>query len=57
MNIPHLELTEEPNKNNDYIIFRHSIKSKKITKKLTNKTSKKKHKKTRKYNKKNYYIF
>lgn len=29
MNIPNLELTENPNKNNDYIIFRNSIKGKK----------------------------
>jgi hypothetical protein len=34
--LPRLELTEDPNKKNDYIIFRHSIKGK------TKKTSTKK---------------
>jgi hypothetical protein len=29
-NLPRLELTEDPNKNNDFIIFRHSINSTKI---------------------------
>jgi hypothetical protein len=28
--LPRLELTEDPNKNNDYIIFRHSTNGKKI---------------------------
>lgn len=32
MNIPLLELTEVPNKNNDFIIYRHSLKAKKINK-------------------------
>ena len=30
MNLPRLELTEDPNKNNDFIIFRYSSKGKKI---------------------------
>lgn len=60
-NLPRLELTEDPNKNNDYIIFRHSsLKGKKnkqtksVTKKRVHKkkhgTRKKKtkHRKTRK---------
>jgi hypothetical protein len=29
MNIPLLELTEVPNKNNDFIIYRYSLKAKK----------------------------
>ena len=28
MNLPRLELTEDPNKNNDFIIFRHTSKGK-----------------------------
>jgi hypothetical protein len=60
-NLPRLELTEDPNKNNDYIIFRHSslkgkknIQTKSVTKKCVRKkkhgTRKKKtkHRKTRK---------
>ena len=30
MTLPRLELTEDPNKNNDFIIFRYSSKGKKI---------------------------
>lgn len=30
MTLPRLELTEEPNKKNDFIIFRHQIGSKKV---------------------------
>jgi hypothetical protein len=59
-NLPRLELTEDPNKNNDFIIFRKQLKGKKITKSLpstkitSNKTHRykqKKHKKTRKHRK------
>lgn len=38
--LPRLELTEDPNKNNDFIIFRHSTKGKKI---VQSKTITKKH--------------
>lgn len=31
-NLPRLELTEDPNKNNEYIIYRHSINGKKMNK-------------------------
>ena len=56
-NLPRLELTEDPNKNNDFIIFRHSTKgnkikkSKSVTKKRVHKkygTQKRKHRKSRK---------
>lgn len=33
-NLPRLELTENPDKNNDYIIFRQSSKTKYVTKKI-----------------------
>lgn len=59
--LPRLELSEDPNKKNDYIIFRHSIKStksktntkKRVTKKLITKnkkrgTKKRKHRKGKK---------
>jgi hypothetical protein len=43
-NLPRLELTEDPNKNNDFIIFPHSINGKKSknTKITTSKTVTKK---------------
>lgn len=49
-NLPRLELTEDPNKNNDFIIFRHSSKGKKIkqTKSVTKKRIHKKKHGTRK---------
>jgi hypothetical protein len=57
-NLPRLELTEDPNKNNDFIIFRHPTKGNKIkqnksvTKKRVHKkkhgTKKRKHRKSRK---------
>jgi hypothetical protein len=64
MNLPRLELTEDPNKNNDFIIFRYSSKGKKIkqsksvTKKrfsLKGKTTKKR--RTRKSRKGLFNIF
>lgn len=58
MTLPRLELTEDPNKNNEFIIFRYSSKGKKIkqnksvTKNRVHKknhgTKKRKHRKTRK---------
>jgi hypothetical protein len=54
MTLPRLELTENPNKNNDFIIFRHSMKGKSnsVTKKRIHrkkhKTKKRKHKKSKK---------
>ena len=58
MTLPRLELTEDPNKNNEFIIFRHSIQGKKhkqiksITKKRFHKkkngTKKRKHRKGKK---------
>lgn len=58
MTLPRLELTEDPNKNNDFIIFRNPSKGKKIqqsksiTKKRLHKkkhgTKKRKHRKSRK---------
>ena len=59
MTLPRLELTEDPNKNNDFIIFSHSSfksnknkQSKSVTKKRVHKkkhgTIKRKYKKTRK---------
>ena len=56
-NLPRLELTEDPNKNNDFIIFRHTSKGKKIKlnksvikKRVYKKkhTTKKRHRKSRK---------
>jgi hypothetical protein len=57
-NLPRLELTEEPNKNNDFIIFRNPSKgnkikkSKSVTKKRAYKkkhgTKKRKHRQSRK---------
>ena len=57
-NLPRLELTQDPNKNNDFIIFRHPTKGNKIkkkksaTKKRVHKkkygTQKRKHRKSRK---------
>lgn len=49
MTLPRLELTEDPNKNNDFIIFRHSVQGKKIKQKTI--TKKRLHKK-RHYTKK-----
>jgi hypothetical protein len=53
MTLPRLELTEDPDNNNEFIIFRHQNKSKKIAKGSI--TSSKKHKlrikKTRKHRK------
>jgi hypothetical protein len=53
MTLPRLELTENSNKNNDFIIFRHyaKSKSKSLTKKRIHrkkKTKKRKHKKSKK---------
>ena len=46
--LPRLELTADPNKNNEYIIFRHSINNTKI--KVTKKVTKNRRKySTRKY--------
>jgi hypothetical protein len=55
-NLPRLELTEDPNKKNDFIIFRHQIKGKKMPKGSTGSASFSKKvqlssKKTRKYRK------
>ena len=64
MNIPRLELTEDPNKNNDFIIYRHSIKGKKnkqsksLTKKrVTPKRKRTKKRRTRKSRKGIFNIF
>lgn len=43
-NLPRLELTQDPNKNNDFIIFRHPTKGNKI-KKNKSATKKRVHKK------------
>lgn len=44
-NLPRLELTEDPNKKNDFIIFRHQIGSKKMATFYKNgKNTSKKHK-------------
>ena len=43
-NLPRLELTEDPNNKNDFIIFRHGSKTKHVTKKNT---SEKKNKRVR----------
>jgi hypothetical protein len=50
MNLPRLELTEDPNKNNDFIIFRYSSKGKKIkqSKSVTKKRFSQKGKTTKK---------
>ena len=48
-NLPRLELTEDPNKKNDFIIFRKQLKGKKITSNKTHKYKQTKHKKTRKH--------
>jgi len=45
-NLPRLELTENPNKNNDFIIFHKQIKGKHLSTK-TYKHSSKSHKKTK----------
>lgn len=53
--LPRLELTEDPNKKNDYIIFRHSIKGKikktstkkRVDKKVITKRAKTKRTKTK----------
>ena len=37
MTLPRLELTERPNKNNDFIIFRYPLKSNKPQNKITTK--------------------
>jgi hypothetical protein len=57
-NLPRLELTEDPDKNNDYIIYRHSVgiknkqtntlNNKKVTKKRRRSRTKKKSRKSRK---------
>ena len=58
MTIPLLELTEDPNKKNDFIIFRHQIRGKKMptfskNRKLSSKKTRRHRKtKTRKYKKK-----
>jgi hypothetical protein len=62
MTIPHLELIEDPNKKNDFIIFRHQIKGKKVPgfSKKVNLSSKKtrKHRKikTRKHKRKKSFF-
>ncbi len=52
-NLPRLELTEDPNKKNDFIIFRHQMKGKKVPKSSPGYASLKKisSKKTRKHRK------
>lgn len=51
-NLPRLELTEDPNKKNDFIIFRKKLKGKKIIKVFSsNKIS---HNKTHRYNQKTH---
>ena len=57
-NLPRLELTEDPNKKNDFIIFRKQLKGKKVPKSsvglkksLSKKTHKHKKTKTRKHKK------
>jgi hypothetical protein len=64
-NLPRLELTEDPTKKNDFIIFRKQLKGKKVPKGLpaskishnkTHRYQQKKHKKTRK-NRKRKSIF
>lgn len=54
MTLPRLELTEDPNNKNEFIIFRHQIKGKKISKESGSKSKKSKisPKKTRKNRKK-----
>jgi hypothetical protein len=49
-NLPRLELTEDPNKKNDFIIFRKQIKGKKVSK-GSESSKKSSSKKTRKYRK------
>jgi len=62
-NLPRLELTEDPNKKNDFIIFRKQIKGKKAPKgstslkKLSSKKTRKHRKgKTRKHKKKKSFF-
>jgi len=49
-NLPRLELTEDPNKNNEYIIFRYSTNGKKTknNKIINNKRVRRKHSTTKK---------
>jgi hypothetical protein len=56
-NLPHLELTENPNKNNDFIIFRHSYKGKQTKSSFTKKYSSKKNTKKSKTRKGFFNIF
>lgn len=53
-NLPRLELTEDPNKNNEYIIFRYSTNGKKTKHNRTfnNKRLRRKHSTTKKINRK-----
>ena len=58
--LPRLELTEDPNKKNDYIIFRHGYKTKYVTKKnrsAKKRTMKKRTMKKRKTKKGFFSIF
>jgi hypothetical protein len=45
--LPRLELTEDSNKKNDFIIFRHQIRSKKVVKSKVARPNKVKHKRTK----------
>jgi hypothetical protein len=62
MTIPHLELIEDPNKKNDFIIFRHQIRSKKMptfykNKNLSSKKTRRKKKNITKKHKKYKSLF
>ena len=55
--LPRLELTEDPNKNNDFIIFRNNSKAKYVTKKRSIKKRNVQKRKTRKIRKSLFNIF
>ena len=55
--LPRLELTEDPNKNNDFIIFRNNSKTKYVTKKRSIKRRNVKKRKTRKTGKGLFNLF
>lgn len=55
--LPRLELTEDPNKKHDYIIFRNNYKTKYVTKKRTIKKRTIKKRKNRKSRKGFFSIF
>ena len=61
-NLPRLELTEDPNKKNDFIIFRHQIHGKKVPtfskkRKLTSKNKRHRRKNITRKHKKRKSIF